>query len=351
MNSVECEGAATGLVRDLLQRKEGETVLVDGGLGAETGLGRATVDAVEARGGVPLEVWYRIKGPPGTEPPAPMAEAMRKADVLVEFARTYLITTRAFQRAMDGGTRHLCLTGMDGDMMTRCIGNVSLPALKASGLALQKMTAKAKEIRVTSPAGTDLTFQIGKRPLILDAGECVIPGRDCYLGGQISWAAVEPTIRGTLVLDGALVGLLAGPMQLMRNTYFAVIKRLLLVGLALLPAGKMPALRQRAPPAPGSHPRGPPAHAPPAGVLPPGSARARSSRRGPPAPGPPAPGPHVRPGDHRRPAGYECAVRGCRGHSAAPTGTFGPASFPVPGLHKRGSPTGRRSDHGVGADP
>lgn len=40
----------------------------------------------------------------------------------------------------------------------------------------------------------------------------------------------------TLVLDEALVGLLAGPMQLMRNAYFAVIKLLLLGGLVLLPA-------------------------------------------------------------------------------------------------------------------
>jgi O-antigen/teichoic acid export membrane protein len=39
----------------------------------------------------------------------------------------------------------------------------------------------------------------------------------------------------TLVLDEALVGLLAGPMQLIRNAYFSVIKLALLAGLALLP--------------------------------------------------------------------------------------------------------------------
>jgi leucyl aminopeptidase (aminopeptidase T) len=129
---------------------------------------------------------------------------MRKADVLVEFARTYLITTRAFQRAMDAGTRALCLTGMDADMMSRCIGDVSLPALKEFGVALQRMTQRAKVVHVTSPGGTDLTFQLGKRPIILDTGECVIPGRDSYLGGQISWAAVESTIEGSLVLDGTV---------------------------------------------------------------------------------------------------------------------------------------------------
>ncbi len=200
----DIQRAATGLARDMLRLKKGETVIVYGDPATDPSVVRATADAVEARGGVPLEAWYRIKGPPGTEPPAPFAEAMRKADVLVEFARTYLITTKAFQRAMDAGTRALCLTGMDADMMTRCIGNVSLPALKAFGSSLQRMTQRAKVAHVTSPGGTDLTFDLGKRPIILDTGECVTPGRDCYLGGQISWAAVESTIEGSLVLDGTV---------------------------------------------------------------------------------------------------------------------------------------------------
>jgi len=200
----DVQRGATVLVRDLLRVKKGETVIVYGDPAADPSVVRATADAVEERGGVPLEVWYRIKGPPGTEPPTPFAEAMRKSDVLVEFARTYLITTRAFQRAMDAGTRALCLTGMDADMMTRCIGDVSLPALKAFGVALQRITQRATEAHVTSPGGTDLTFGLGKRPIILDTGECVTPGRDSYLGGQISWAAVESTIEGSLVIDGTV---------------------------------------------------------------------------------------------------------------------------------------------------
>jgi 2,5-dihydroxypyridine 5,6-dioxygenase len=71
-------------------------------------------------------------------------------------------------------------------------------------VTLQRMTQRAKEAHVTSPGGTDLTFELGKRPIILDTGECTTPGRDSYLGGQISWAAVERTIEGSLVLDGTV---------------------------------------------------------------------------------------------------------------------------------------------------
>lgn len=196
--------AAEVLVRDLLRLRRGETVMVYGDPGADPTVVRATVDAIEARGGNPLELWCRIDGPPGTEPPRPAAEAMRSSDAIVEFARTYLITTKAFQRALDAGARYLCLTGMDSDMMIRCIGNVSLSALKRFGGALAKITARAKAGRVTSAAGTDLRFEFGRRPVILDTGECATPGRDSYLGGQISWAALERTIEGSIVFDGTV---------------------------------------------------------------------------------------------------------------------------------------------------
>lgn len=196
--------AAIVLIRDYIRMKRGETVLVYADGGSDPMVVEKTVEAVKARGGEPLEVWYRIDGPPGTEPPKPMAEAMKAADVLIEYARTYLITTKSFEKAMDAGARHLCLTAMDGDMMIRTIGNVSLPAMKAFGGALQRLTQGAKDVHVTSPAGTDLRFSIGSRPVILDTGECVVPGRDSYLGGQISWAAVEKSIDGTLVVDGTV---------------------------------------------------------------------------------------------------------------------------------------------------
>jgi 2,5-dihydroxypyridine 5,6-dioxygenase len=196
--------AATVLVRDYIRVKRGDNVVVYADNGSDPAVVEATVEAVKARGGEPLEVWYRIDGPPGTEPPEPMARAMTAADILIEYARTYLITTKAFEKAMEAGARHLCLTAMDRDMMVRTIGNVSLPAMKAFGSALRRLTEGAKDVRVTSPAGTDLRFSIRSRPVILDTGECVVPGRDCYLGGQISWAAIESSIVGTLVLDGTV---------------------------------------------------------------------------------------------------------------------------------------------------
>ena len=65
-----------------------------------------------------------------------------------------------------------------------------------------------------------------------------IPGLQDALGGPATTALLIFGIAlnaMTLVLDEALVGLLAGPMQLMRNAWFSVIKLVLLGALAVLP--------------------------------------------------------------------------------------------------------------------
>ncbi|MEU8814694.1 lipopolysaccharide biosynthesis protein [Actinoplanes sp. NPDC048796] len=65
-----------------------------------------------------------------------------------------------------------------------------------------------------------------------------IPGLKEALGGQAGTVLLVVGIAVnaiTLVLDEALVGLLKGPLQLTRNAWFAVIKLVLLAGLAVAP--------------------------------------------------------------------------------------------------------------------
>ncbi|HEX8627844.1 MAG TPA: MATE family efflux transporter [Catenuloplanes sp.] len=65
-----------------------------------------------------------------------------------------------------------------------------------------------------------------------------VPGLRAALGSPTATVLLVAGIAltaMTLVLDEALLGLLAGPMQLLRNTYFSVIKLALLAGLVLLP--------------------------------------------------------------------------------------------------------------------
>ncbi|HEY0002072.1 MAG TPA: lipopolysaccharide biosynthesis protein, partial [Actinoplanes sp.] len=68
--------------------------------------------------------------------------------------------------------------------------------------------------------------------------ELAIPGLQQALGGHLGIGLLIAGIAlnaMTLVLDEALVGLLKGPLQLMRNAWFSLLKLVLLVGLVCAP--------------------------------------------------------------------------------------------------------------------
>ena len=74
--------------------------------------------------------------------------------------------------------------------------------------------------------------------LYVAVAQYAVPGLREALGGSFGTVLLVVGIAlnsVTLVLDEALVGLLKGPLQLMRNAWFSVIKLVLLVGLAVAP--------------------------------------------------------------------------------------------------------------------
>jgi aminopeptidase len=84
------------------------------------------------------------------------------------------------------------------------------PAGMASrGNTLKAALAAAKTVRVTSPAGTDFTFTVGNRPIIVDDGTlgddkiraAMIVARSAALpGGTVAVAPIETSARGKVVV-------------------------------------------------------------------------------------------------------------------------------------------------------
>src|SRR5437879_6287061 len=100
-----------------------------------------------------------------TEPPKPLAEAMRNANAICDYAKMYMIHTKAYKAALASGARTLCLTGMDAEMAIRCLANVDYPEMTKLGERLAELTSRTKSMRVTSRAGTDITFGNDGRPV------------------------------------------------------------------------------------------------------------------------------------------------------------------------------------------
>lgn len=217
--SVEVAAAARKLVEQVMLVRPGEQAAITADTSSDPRVVEATASAAYAAGAVPVVLWYPTTLGSGLEPPRPVAAAIADSDVWIEYAVGYLLYSNAYRRAIERGTRYICLAGMDVQMMVRSIGRVDYPKMIVLGERLRAVIGSASAVRVTSAAGTDLAADNGGR-FIRHSGKLAdTPGEPIMLGGQVSWAPLEDTINGRLVVDTCIwppaeVGLVRSPVAL-----------------------------------------------------------------------------------------------------------------------------------------
>ncbi len=209
MLDLELGKTANVIIRDLIKLKPKESVIITIDGPQEWRLAEETAKAAEAAGGKVLVAWHST--PPGYGKlgdiglPEGLKAAIPKSDVWIEFNNQWLLYSTPWEEAIKGGkTRYLFLGGLNADQAVRCIGKIDIEAQAKFQDKIVDMTYYAKSMRITTPAGTDLKFENGSRPVTneLFADK---PGAH-FLLGQIGWAPVEETINGTLVFDGSFSG-------------------------------------------------------------------------------------------------------------------------------------------------
>lgn len=89
-------------------------------------------------------------------------------------------------------------------------------ALKAEGEELAALWRSGSRIRVTTPAGTDLTAIIAGEDVIVECGFATEPGLEAaFSDGEVSQMPTEGTAQGTIVVDGPVAHLGGGePIRL-----------------------------------------------------------------------------------------------------------------------------------------
>jgi leucyl aminopeptidase (aminopeptidase T) len=118
----------------------------------------------------------------------------------------WLLYSPMWDKAVTNGrTRQIMLGGLTIERIVRCIGKVDIDVQKEFQDTLTGMTKKAKEMRITNKAGTDVSFcNKPERPvnneILYDT-----PGAH-FLLGQIGWAPDEDTINGVIAFDGTISG-------------------------------------------------------------------------------------------------------------------------------------------------
>nr|WP_089672538.1 aminopeptidase [Halohasta litchfieldiae] len=150
----------------------------------------------------PVIVRYPPGEQHGTEPPEPIAAALREADVFLAPTTKSLSHTRARGAACEAGARGATLPGITESVFTKGL-DADYEAIDAHSQAMHEQVVEADEIRVTSPQGTDITFQIGDREWLLDTGIVHEAGGFSNLpAGEIFVSPESAT--GTYVVDGTM---------------------------------------------------------------------------------------------------------------------------------------------------
>ena len=149
----------------------------------------------------------------GTEPPAPVAAAMADADVVLAPTTKSLSHTRARKRACEAGARAATLPGVTEAVMIAGL-DADYEAIERGCREVLAQVEGADEIRVTTPAGTDLTVRPGDREWLTDTGMVHDAGDFSNLPAGETFVSPE-TATGTYVVDGTMMphGLVPEPLR------------------------------------------------------------------------------------------------------------------------------------------
>ncbi len=148
-----------------------------------------------------------VRYPPGTqhgeEPPAAVAAAMTAVDAFLAPTTKSLSHTRARGNATDAGARGSTLPGITEAVFTTGL-DADYEAIADECADLLATIGDAEEIRVTSPQGTDITFEPGDREWLSDTGLVHEPGDFSNLPAGEVFISPE-TATGRYVVDGTMM--------------------------------------------------------------------------------------------------------------------------------------------------
>ena len=143
----------------------------------------------------------------GEEPSAEIAHLMQQFDVVFIPTAKSLTHTDARRNASKKGVRIATFPGITREVMIRGL-NADYKKISERSIRLKNILEKGKEIRVTAPAGTDISFSIRGRKAIASKGLFHKKGESGNLPtGETFLAPVEGTSNGVFVVDGSMAGL------------------------------------------------------------------------------------------------------------------------------------------------
>jgi aminopeptidase len=216
------DNASEIAVRDCMGLKPSETVLVitDEPLRK---IGYSLWGAAKRLGNESFIVEIIPRKTNGEEPPKQVADLMKTVDVVLCPTSKSLTHTDARRSASALGVRIATLPGVTEEIMIRCM-NADYKKIAARTYKLCAMMEKTKVIKVTAPAGTDISLPIEGRTAHASSGLFTEKGQSGNLPtGESYLAPLEGKSNGVVIVDGSMagVGMLITPIKIVVKDGYA----------------------------------------------------------------------------------------------------------------------------------
>ncbi len=216
MKEVMMSRGAKTLLDTCVAVKPGESVLIVTDM-VKFAIARVIAAAAVERGAETIVTIMQPRSRHGQEPPPPVAQAMKKADVIFVPVSHSVTHTHAVKDASAAGARIIVLTEFTEEMMIHGGLEADFNELKPICQRVADKFAKGKRARITTPAGTDLAMDIAGRPG--NALYCIVgPGQFSPVPNvEANVSPVERTANGRIVVDASIpylgIGLIEQPIH------------------------------------------------------------------------------------------------------------------------------------------
>ena len=204
--TLELADIACKVVRDITAVKKGESLLITVDSAGSWIVAEELAKIGESLGAKVMVAYHSTPMGVGkvAEPylPDSLKAAIPQTDVWLELNAQWLGYSAPYEEALvpPDRVRYLCLCGLDVERMVRFFGRLDLKAQDEFQNKVVEVTKRARKMRITTPAGTDVRFENDPKRPVLSELWCHTPGAHFPLG-QIAWAPIEESINGDIVFD------------------------------------------------------------------------------------------------------------------------------------------------------
>jgi leucyl aminopeptidase (aminopeptidase T) len=142
----------------------------------------------------------------GREPPHGITKKMLKYDIVLAPLEYSITHTKAMKALGEKGGRAATMPGITKDIFLRAVA-VDYQAITQTNVCLKVALEKARKLRLTTNAGTDLIMQIARNRKVSNCNGILKPGKVTNLpDGEVAIAPEECSSNGVIVFDLSAIG-------------------------------------------------------------------------------------------------------------------------------------------------